>query len=85
MEFEGDDFTPSLALVLIICGLGFLGLCNIIFMGFYWGKVTKNDSSYEIWRRFHKCNSVFTPVISLIFCFHCIRLLVCSFCNLGAC
>mmetsp|Transcript_19301 Transcript_19301/g.3137 ORF Transcript_19301/g.3137 Transcript_19301/m.3137 type:complete len:108 (-) Transcript_19301:1936-2259(-) len=85
LEFEGNDFTPSLVFVLIVCAIGFLAMCNVMFMGFYWGKVARNDASYSIWRRFHKCNAIFTPLISLFLCFHCIRFLICSFCNLGAC
>lgn len=85
IELDSDDFTLTLAWLFISIGLCLHMLCNITFMLFFCIRITRDDPSYAFWRQMHRCNSVLTPAVSLVFSFHCIRFLFAALCNLDAC
>jgi hypothetical protein len=76
---SGGEMVPSVAMILIIAGIGLHVICNIVFYVTYMIWIRNRDAYFILWRMENKFPSYFIPGVSLVVSFHLVRMFYSNF------
>lgn len=81
LEGVGGNAILTVAFFLLVGGLVFHLLCNVMFSLSYYRRVSSCDKKYNYWKKTHKLVNFVVLILTGLLSFHCIRALFSGLCN----